>query len=278
MNKRHALQSLLASERPLIVPDAYDGLSARLIELAGFKAVQCSGYSMAISARIAREDDLSLAKNLDRTRDIVQAVAIPVMADGEDGYGPPSSIPATVAAFIDTGIAGINIEDQVLRAGKANGVVEPQIMVDKIKAARRAAKEKGVDDLVINARTDALAVCPERARGISESIERCNRYLDAGADLAFVTTIATPEEARRVVEGVHGPVSIAAGLPYNVCTLSLKALRECGVARVSLPTVAILSALKALKTTLSTIHATGSLEQVVAEHLLCTQDELGQVF
>ena len=157
MNKCRLLRSLLASERPLVMPDAYDGLSARLIELAGFKAVQCSGYSMALSARAAKEDDLGFARNLEITRGIVQVVGVPVMADGEDGFGPPARIPETIAAFIDAGVAGINLEDQVLPSGKTKAVIDPMIMVEKIRAARRTAKEKGAPDLVINGRTDVPA-------------------------------------------------------------------------------------------------------------------------
>lgn len=277
MNKRQVLRRLLASERPLLMPDAYDCLSARLIELAGFKAVQCSGYSMAIAARAASEDEFGFTRNLEVTRDIVRAVSLPVMADGEDGFGSPASIPATVVAFIDAGVAGINIEDQVLPSGKTKAVIEPQVMVEKIRVARRTARENGAEDLVINARTDALAACAERMQGIAESIERGNRYLEAGADLVFVTRVATLEEARRVTDGIRGPVSVAAGMPDNIHTLSLAALRECGVVRVSLPSIAIRSAAKALKTTLSTIRATDSFQRVLEEYMLCSEEELSQV-
>ena len=112
MNLRATLRDLLRTERPLIIPDAYDGLSARLIEMIGFKAVQCSGFSMALASRAIPEARLSFEKNLEITRDIVQSVKVPVMADGEDGFGPPSRVFETVGAYIDAGIAGINIEDQ----------------------------------------------------------------------------------------------------------------------------------------------------------------------
>ena len=79
-----SLDALLRTERPLIMPDAYDALSARLTERAGFKAVQCSGYSMSLASGCPREDDLSLERNLRITEEIVRAVKIPVMADGEE--------------------------------------------------------------------------------------------------------------------------------------------------------------------------------------------------
>jgi 2-methylisocitrate lyase-like PEP mutase family enzyme len=85
MNNRQILQDLLKVERPLVMPDAYDGLSARLIQIAGFKAVQCSGFSMGLASLAAPEQAVDLNRNLDATRNMVKAVTIPVMADGEDG-------------------------------------------------------------------------------------------------------------------------------------------------------------------------------------------------
>src|SRR6266571_3492262 len=102
------LRALLKSERPLVMPDAYDALTARLIEDAGFKAVQCSGFSMALAAGCKSEEDLSFERNLQITREIVSSVNIPVMADGEDGFGPPEKVAATVKAFIAAGVSGIN--------------------------------------------------------------------------------------------------------------------------------------------------------------------------
>jgi methylisocitrate lyase len=109
---------------------------------------------------------VDLDRNLSTTRDIVQVVTIPVMADGEDGFGPPSAVYNTVGAFLDVGVSGINIEDQILPPSKGKGVIDPVLMVEKIQAAREAAKNKEAGDMVINARTDALAVSTDRAKGI----------------------------------------------------------------------------------------------------------------
>lgn len=117
LSNRQMLRELLKVERPLVMPDAYDALSARLIQMAGFKAVQCSGFSMGLASQAALEKDVDLNRNLATTRDIVQAVTIPVMADGEDGFGPPSTVYDTVGAFLDVGVSGINLEDQILRKG-----------------------------------------------------------------------------------------------------------------------------------------------------------------
>lgn len=268
---------MLKSEHPLVMPDAYDGLTARLIQLAGFKAVQCSGFSIGLASRAATEQAVDLEKNLDTTRDIVRAVSIPVMADGEDGFGSPEVVYQTVGAFLDVGVAGINIEDQVLPPPKTRGVMDPALMVEKIRAAREAAKGKQASDLVINARTDALAACPDRRKGIDEAITRGRKYLEAGADLIFVMGVSTPDEAKRIVDGVQGPVSIAAGMPYNQATLTIGQLRACGVTRVSLPAIAVFSAIQAIKRTLSLVHASDTFEAIVRQGLLCPPSDLPQI-
>ena len=126
-------------------------------------------------------------------------------------------------------------------------------MVEKIRAAREAARQEGHPDLIINGRTDALSVAADRNAGLNESIARANLYLDAGADLAFVTGVATIAEVKTLVQGIHGPVSIAAGLPNNINTMSIADLRACGVRRVSLPVIAIFSAIQALTRTLAAL-------------------------
>jgi 2-methylisocitrate lyase-like PEP mutase family enzyme len=137
MNQCQVLRALLKSERPLIMPDAYDALSARLIQNVRFKAVQCSGYSMALSVGCKTEDDLSFDRNLQITQDIIRSVSIPVMADGEDGFGPPEEVVATVKAFVNIGVSGINLEDQNLRTNGPKSVIDTGIMVEKIVAPVR---------------------------------------------------------------------------------------------------------------------------------------------
>jgi 2-methylisocitrate lyase-like PEP mutase family enzyme len=259
------------------MPDAYNGLSARLIQMAGFKAVQCSGFSMGLASHAAPEQAMDLDKNLYTTRDIVQAVTIPVMADGEDGFGPPATVYKTVGAFLDVGVSGINLEDQVLPSSKDKGVIDPVLMVEKIQSAREAARNKQAVDMVINVRTDALAVCTDRGKGIDEAIIRGKKYLQAGADLIFVTAVATIDEAKRIVDGIGGPVSIAAGMPYNIKTLTIGQLRACGVARVSLPAILVFSAIQAIMKTLSIIRDNDSFEEIIKEGLLCSPGDLLQV-
>jgi len=114
MSKASELRRLLNPGHTLVMPDAYDPLSARIIEKLGFKAVQCSGYSFALAACWPSEAEFGRDRNLTVTAGIANAVSIPVMADGEDGFGDVTAIPSTIRDFIQAGVAGINIEDQVL--------------------------------------------------------------------------------------------------------------------------------------------------------------------
>ena len=109
--KSKILKKLLNSGETLVMPDAYDPISAKLIENAGFKAVQCSGYSFSIAAGYKNEIDVTLHENIEWTRRIVESVNIPVMADAENGYGGSEEIIDTIEKFIDAGASGLNIED-----------------------------------------------------------------------------------------------------------------------------------------------------------------------
>ena len=277
MSKSTVLRELLASPDTLVMPDAYDPLSARIIESLGFKAVQCSGYSFALAACCPSEAAFGFERNLALTKSIVEAVQLPVMADGEDGFGDPPILTETVRAFIRVGVAGINIEDQVLGQSAPKRVIDRSLMVEKIRAAREAARDEGLPDLIINGRTDALSVAADRIEGLNESIARANLYREAGADLAFVTGVATLAEVKTLVQGIHGPVSIAAGLPNNINMMSIADLRACGVRRVSLPVVAIFSAIQALSRTLVALRDSQDFSLILQERLLCSSEELSRL-
>ena len=112
-------------------------------------------------------------------------------------------------------------------------------------------------------------------RGLREAVERGNQYLRAGADLIFVTGVATLDEVKELVNGIKGPVSITAGMPPSVREMSIRALRDCGVRRVSLPSVAVFSALQAVKRTLALIRADEDFEQVTKQDFLCSMRDVG---
>ena len=273
--KSRRLRELIQAEDTLVMPDAFDPVSARIIERLGFQAVQCSGFSMAVAAVRPTEAELGMEANLNMSRAIVNAVEVPVMADGEDGFGGPEIIADTIRAYMEAGLAGINIEDQVLGQPGPKRVVPREVMIEKLTNARKVARQSNNADFVINGRTDALAVASDRKAGLPEAAERANAYLAAGADLAFVTAVATMEEVRFLVREIHGPLSIAAGMPYNIRTMSIKALKDAGVARVSLPAVAILSAVRAMTDTWRSVRDTEDFADILGRNQLCGMEDIG---
>lgn len=246
----YELKNLIKSEDTLIMPDAYDAISAKLIENAGFKAVQCSGYSFSIAAGYKCENDVTLNENLEWTRRIVESVNLPVMADAEDGYGGMKQVVETVGKFIDIGVAGLNIEDQVHDKRSTLSIIDADSMVQKIIAVRETAEIKDKPDFVINGRTDALRSTSDRSKGLEIAIKRANKYLEAGADLSFITYVETLDEVKTIVKEVNGSVSIAAGMPYNINNFTIDDLKQCGVARISLPTLLVLSSLQGITNSL----------------------------
>jgi len=247
MYKSRELKNLINSADILIMPDAFNPISAQLIEKAGFKALQCSGYSFSLAAGYEREVDMSLEENLLWTSKIVNSVDIPVMADAEDGYGGSNKVSETVERFMETGVAGLNLEDQIQDGKDSVSIVNENIMIQKIITARETTEMKNNPDFIINGRTDALKSTVNREDGLEIAIERANQYLAAGADLAFITYVETLEEVKQITREVKGPVSIAAGLPYNIKNLTLKDLQSCGVARISLPTLLVLSSMNTME-------------------------------
>jgi 2-methylisocitrate lyase-like PEP mutase family enzyme len=241
--KTKILKNLLNSAETLVMPDAYDPISAKLIENAGFKAVQCSGYSFSIAAGYNNEIDVTLDENLKWTRRIVESVGVPVMADAEDCYGGPEAVMETVQKFIQTGAAGLNIEDQIPNRNNSVSVVDADLMAKKIRVAKETAEAEAKPDFIINGRTDALRSTEDRYEGLEIAIDRANQYIEAGADLTFIAYVATLDEVEKIKKEVKGPVSIAAGQPYNINEFTIDDLRVCRVERVSLPTLLIFTSL-----------------------------------
>jgi 2-methylisocitrate lyase-like PEP mutase family enzyme len=257
MKKTTLLRSMLEKREALVMVGAYDAISAILIERAGFKAIQCSGFGIAASL-LGKPDVglLSYGEMLDQTRKIIQAVDVPVMADGDTGFGTAVNVYRTVQEFEAISAAGVNLEDQVFpkRCGHLEGkeIVSIDEMVGKIEAAREARKDP---DFIINARTDAIAVA-----GIDEAIRRGNAYAKAGADLIFVEAPDTPEQIRRVVGEIDAPISInlfdgvKGGKTPIVPIEDLKAL---GVARVSIPVGVVFAAVRGMENYLKVLAERG---------------------
>jgi 2-methylisocitrate lyase-like PEP mutase family enzyme len=113
------------------------------------------------------------------------------MADAEDGYGGPEELIDTVERFMQTGVAGVNLEDQIPDGKNKISVVDGDLMGQKIIVARETADVKDNLDFIINARTDALKSTVDRSVGLELAIDRANQYLETGADIAFITYVET---------------------------------------------------------------------------------------
>jgi 2-methylisocitrate lyase-like PEP mutase family enzyme len=238
------LRELLRST-PLIVPGCYDALSARVLERAGFPAVYMTGYGTSLALLGLPDAGLATMSEMHlNARYIANAVGVPVIADADNGYGNAINVMRTVREYIQTGVAGIHVEDQAIpkRCGHVAGrrVIPLEEAVGKVRAA--AAVRRDLDpDFVLIARTDARGA---HGGSLDEAIRRANAYLDAGADLAFVEGPTSLEEVGRVCREVRG------GVFYNQTGVSPRLtpaqMTELGIAVTILPSATLRVALQAI--------------------------------
>jgi len=204
MTPRQELRRLIGQTGYTMVPGAYDTLTARLVEAAGFAAVYLTGGGYSRASGYPDLGLLSLTENVQFIGRTVEAVAIPVIADADTGYGNAINVIRTVREYEKTGVAGFHIEDQVSpkKCGHYEGkeVIGRAEMVGKIKAAVDTRRDA---DMVIIARSDARAI-----EGLEAAIDRVNAYLEAGADVGFVEAPQTVEELRIVGKRVRGPALV----------------------------------------------------------------------
>ncbi len=198
---RRELRRLLAGPEMLVAPGGYDGITARLIEQAGFSAVYMTGAGTAASFGLPDYGLLSMTEMVGNAARMASATRLPLIADADTGYGTELNVVRTVREYERAGTAAIHIEDQVSpkRCGHLDGkeLVSRDEFVAKIQAAVAIRQDR---DFVIIARTDARSVA-----GLDEAIARANLALTAGADLAFVESPETLDEVRLVPERVAGP-------------------------------------------------------------------------
>jgi len=244
MKKTTLLKKLILEKEILIMPAAYDAVSGIIIEQVGFKVTTVSGH--ATSATMLGKPDLSLItlkEMVTHTRNICEAVDIPVLVDGDTGHGNVLNVIRTVKEFEKAGAAGLFIEDQTFpkRCGHLEGkqVISTEEMVAKIKAAVDAREDP---DFIIQARTDALAT-----HGIDEAIERANIYRDAGADLLFVEAPTTKEEIIRINKEVNAPTVAIQGEGAKTPMTTAKELEKIGYSVVVYPGSALYAAAWAVK-------------------------------
>jgi 2-methylisocitrate lyase-like PEP mutase family enzyme len=207
------LRELVTNATPVIVPGCYNALSAKLLETAGFPAVYMSGYGSSLA--LLGMPDAGLATS----------------------YGNAINVIRTVREYIQTGVAGIHIEDQAIpkRCGHVAGrrVIPIEEAVGKYRAADRVRRDLD-PDFVLIARTDARGA---HGGSLDEAITRANAYLEAGADMAFIEGPTSVDEVRRICKEVRGPVF------YNQTGVSprfgVREMRELGIAVTILPGAAL---------------------------------------
>ena len=196
-----ALRRLLRQPGMLIAPGAYDGITAQLIEQAGFPLVYMTGAGTAMARGFPDFGLLGMSEMVDHAAVMARSVSIPLIADADNGYGNELNVTRTVREYEARGVAGIHIEDQVSpkRCGHLDGkdVVARDEFLANIKAAVAARWDP---DFLLIARTDARAVLD-----LDEAIWRANAALDAGADMAFVEATQSLEEVAAIPLRVHGP-------------------------------------------------------------------------
>lgn len=209
------LRELLATGRTLFVPGCFNAMSAMVVERAGFPAVYMTGYGTSLGMLGLPDAGYATATEMmQNARWIANAVGIPVIADADNGYGNAINVTRTIREYIQTGVAGVHLEDQVLpkRCGHVAGrqVVGLDEAVGKMRAAA-AVRDATDPDFVLIARTDARGAV---GGSLDEAIRRANALLEAGADLAFVEGPASEAEVERVCREVRGP------LFYNMTGMS----------------------------------------------------------
>lgn len=257
------LRELLAMPEPVLAPGSYDALSARLVEAAGFSAVYMTGFGSAASL-LGRPDVglLGMSEMVDNARRIVQAVAVPVIADADTGYGNPLNVIRTVQEYERAGVAAIHIEDQVMpkRCGHMEGkqVIPCEEMVEKLRAAVSARRSS---DFVIIARTDARAV-----EGLEKALQRARRYAEAGADVLFVEAPQSEQEIETVAKTLADlPLLFNWAEGGKTPPISLARLREYGFRIVIFPVCTLLAAARAVSEVLRQVRSAGTPLPVLSE-------------
>ena len=204
-----------------ILPNAWDGGSARMLEHAGFPVIATTSAGIAFS-RGRPDGSMSGPDMLEEIARIVAAVECPVSADLESGYGPGTdAVAATFAAAVEIGVVGGNLEDS-----DADGLLDLERAADRVRAARAAAPP---ESFVLNARTDPYMT--RHPDALAESVRRAQAYLEAGADCIFVPGVSDAAQIARLVVEIDAPVNVVAGLTEPV--IDAGTLRAIGVARIS---------------------------------------------
>jgi 2-methylisocitrate lyase-like PEP mutase family enzyme len=264
------VRALLKQDDIIRMPCCFDALSAKLIEQAGFDLTFLSGFG-ASASRLGAPDTglMSYGEVLDQARNAMQAISIPMIADGDTGYGNPMNVHRTVKGFAQAGCAAVMIEDQVApkRCGHTQGksVVSRSEAIERVHAAIDA---RDSHDILILARTDA-----RREHGLDEAIARMEAFAELGADIFFVEEPYNIDEMKTIcgaVDGVHMANMLEGG---QTPILPPDQLAEIGYSIAAYPLTLMSAAMKAMNTVLNNLASGQSSE----EHLLDFADLREQI-
>jgi len=253
MNARKKLRELIAHKGYTIVPGAYDPLTAKLVQLAGFDAVYVTGGGLSRSQGYPDLGLLTMTENVQMIARVVDAVDIPVIADMDTGYGNAINVLRSMREYHRAGVAGFHIEDQVApkKCGHYEGkaVVGVQEMVGKIKALVDARSDS---DMVIIARSDARAV-----EGLQAAIDRVNAYIEAGADMGFIEAPKSAEELALIPPNLKGPALVNIFDGGKTPPLPAKQLEAMGFKLGIYPSQTHRAAIRAVQTVLMVLKRDG---------------------
>jgi len=261
--KTSLLRKLLKEEKVILAPGCFNALSACLIEQAGFKAIYVSGA--AVAGNFLGYPDIGLttmSEVLENARNIVRVTSLPVICDADTGFGNAINMMRTVREFESAGLAGIQIEDQVMpkKCGHTEGklLISKAEMVQKIKAAVDARQDP---DFVFVVRTDAIAV-----NGLDDALDRALAYQEAGADVVFVEAPRTLEEMRRVCRTIKAPLlanMVEGGGKTPI--LPLQELKKMGYKMVIYPVSVHMAAIKAMQEVLALLKQDGTTARCASQ-------------
>jgi len=272
MNSRQTLKQLLKRAKLLVAPGCFDGLSARLVEAAGFEAAYLSGGAVARSMGIPDIGLVTLSETIERAAQVVAAVKIPIIADADTGYGNAVNLVRTVREFERAGVAAIHIEDQITpkRCGHLEG--KEVISLDEMEKKLQAALSTRSDaDFCIIARTDARAV-----NGFEDAIKRGRAFAKLGVDAIFVEAPQSEEELAEIPRRIPDvPILVNVFKGGKTPMLPVARLEAMGYRIAIYPSETQRAAIHAMRRALETLKREGTTESI--DDALTTFKERDQI-
>jgi len=272
MTPRQTLKQLLKCDKLLVAPGCFDGLSARLVQEAGFEAAYLSGGAVARSMGIPDIGLVTMSESIERAAQVISAIKIPIIADADTGYGNAVNLVRTVREFERAGVAAIHIEDQITpkRCGHLDGkeVISLGEMTQKLQAALAARSDP---DFCIIARTDARGV-----NGFDDAIERGQAFAKLGVDAIFVEAPQSEEELEEIPRRIPNiPLLVNVFKGGKTPMLPVERLEKMGYRIAIYPSETQRAAIHAMRNALSTLKREGTTESIDAA--LTTFKERDQV-